>query len=97
MGYDWNRILSGLVALCLIGLAVLSGDPGSIIWTLLVLVWPIAMIWWPDVLGSLTGIRLGMVNQASAGWMVQSFGWVLLAGIVLLVVWYFPYLESLPS
>jgi hypothetical protein len=95
VGYDRHRILSGLVAAYLIGLAVYSGDPGSIIWTLSVLIWPIAMIWWPDVLGSLTGIRLGMVNQASAGWAVRSFGWVLLVSIVLVVVWYFPYLESL--
>jgi hypothetical protein len=99
VGYDWHRILSALVALCLIGLAVLSGDPGAIIVMLLYLVWPIAMIWWPELLGSMNSrfIGHGWLSQRSAAWLVRSFGWVLLVGIILVVVWYVPYLDSLPS
>jgi hypothetical protein len=97
VGYDWNRILSGLVALGLVGLAVATGDPGAVIVMLIYLVWPIAMIWWPEWLGSMTGYRLGMLNQASAAWIVCSLGWVLLIGIVLAVVFYLPYLASQAS
>jgi hypothetical protein len=99
VGYDWHRILSGLVALFLIGLAVFSGEPGSIIGTLIFLVWPIALIWWPEILGSMSGRSLGhgWLSQSSAAWLVRSCGWVLLGFIVFVVVWYFPYLDSLPS
>ena len=95
MGYDWHRIFSGLVALCLIGLAVLSGEPAAIIVMLIVLAWPIGMIWWPEALGSMTGHFRGYLNQPSAAWLVRGFGWVLLVGIVLVIVFYIPYLESL--
>jgi hypothetical protein len=36
----------------------------------------------------------GWLSQSSAAWLVRSFGWVLLVGIVLVVVWYFPALEN---
>ncbi|MHC4082701.1 MAG: hypothetical protein ACYS15_11600 [Planctomycetota bacterium] len=39
----------------------------------------------------------GWLSQSSAAWLVRSCGWVLLVFIVLVVVWYFPYLDSLPS
>ena len=99
MGFDRHRILSGLVALVLVGVAVLSGAPGGIIVMLSALVWPIAMIWWPEPLGSMNSRVLGhgWLSQSSAAWLVRSFGWVLLVGIVLVVVWYTPYPESLPS
>jgi hypothetical protein len=99
MGYDWHRILSGLVALFLIGGAVFSGEPGNVIGMLIFLVWPIALIWWPEQLGSMSARSLGhgWLSQSSAAWLVRSCGWVLLVFIVLVVVWYFPYLDSLPS
>jgi hypothetical protein len=99
VGYDWHRILSGLVALFLFGLAVFSGDPGNIIGMLIFLVWPIALIWWPELLGSMGAgfLNHARLTQGSAAWLVRSCGWVLLVFIVFVVVWYFPYLESLPS
>jgi hypothetical protein len=85
MDIDWNRGLSSLVALSLLGLAVYSGEPGNIIGTLIILVWPIAFIWWADLLGSMTGMHCWRVRRASAGWLVRAFGWVLL---VLIAVWF---------
>jgi hypothetical protein len=80
-------------------MAVLSGEPGAIIVMLLYLIWPLALIWWPETLGSMSGRSFGhsWLSQSSAAWLVRSCGWVLLVGIVLVVVWYVPYLESLPS
>jgi hypothetical protein len=91
---DWHRVLSGLVALFLIGLAVVSGEAGAVICMMILLVWPMAMIWWPELLGSMTGHFRGYLNQPSAAWLVRSFGWVLLLAVVLVVVWYIPYLDS---
>ncbi|MHC4415248.1 MAG: hypothetical protein ACYS0G_08190 [Planctomycetota bacterium] len=71
----------------LLGLAAFSGVPNAVVGTLLVLIWPLALIWWGETIGSITGIHWGRINRSSPGWLVRGFGWVFL---VLVVVWFAP-------
>jgi len=44
------------------------------------LVIPLGLIWFGDELGSVTGLKYGLVQRQSPGYLVRLFGWVLLVG-----------------
>jgi hypothetical protein len=77
---DWNRLLSAVIAAAALGLAMLAGDAETLIGTVLSLAFAMALVWWGEELGSLTGLVFSLhpVDQASPGWMVQIFGWIFL-------------------
>jgi hypothetical protein len=49
---------------------------------------PLALIWFPEEIGSWTRWRRGLRMRPSPAWMVAAMGWVFLVGIPLaLVLW----------
>jgi hypothetical protein len=54
-----------------------------------VLIFPLAMIWFPDEMGSVTGNigRGSYATQESPGALVTCLGWTLLVGVP--IAWYF--------
>jgi hypothetical protein len=59
-----------------------SGSP------MLALMLPLALIWFPEQLGSFTGYvgRGGSIDTETPGWLVAGFGWLLLLGLTALVL-----------
>ena len=45
---------------------------------------PLALIWFPEFLGSLTGWGTWRVNRPSPPWLVAALGWLLLLGVPVL-------------
>jgi hypothetical protein len=90
---DWNRILSGLLALIYLIFAFCAGGPQTGLKVLAFLILPLACIWFSDSMGNYTGkfpISGGGINQPTPGCLVCIGGWLLLlmpifAGIVSLI------------
>lgn len=76
---DLNRLISGLVCVaCFVMANAHAGSEG--IWLLVRwIVWPMALIWFGDELGSATGFSIAHpVNRESPGCAVRFAGWVFL-------------------
>jgi hypothetical protein len=90
---DWNRVLSGLLALIYLLLALFAGGLETGLKLLAFLILPLACIWFSDAMGRYTGrfpISAGGINQQSPGCLVCIVGWLLLLlpliiGIVYLI------------
>ncbi len=78
---DWNRALSLIVAAAWVGLVVRTGGTWEAGKVALFLVFPLSLIWRPDLLGAFS-IREGWWNSRfesdSAGCVVRMVGWALL-------------------
>jgi hypothetical protein len=78
---DWNRTLSGLLALIYLILAFFAGGPEAGLKVLAFLILPLACIWFADHMGRYTGklpITGGGINQQTPGCLVCIGGWLLL-------------------
>lgn len=76
------------VAICLAGV-VESMTTRQELAYLLVLLFPLALIWFPEAIGSATGfIGHGFVDHDTPPWLVSAAGWFLLIGLPLLL-WLF--------
>jgi hypothetical protein len=90
---DWNRTLSGLIALIYLIWAFFAGGPETGLKVLAFLILPLACIWFADAMGKYTGrlpISAGGINQQTPGCLVCIGGWLLLllplfVGIVFLI------------
>ena len=81
--YDWNRILSGVLAVAWISLSTIAAGLRGFLMSVLQLALPLACIWFPDVLGSMASSLPGPlsnvpIRQASPGCAVRFMGWVVL-------------------
>lgn len=54
----------------------------SVGYLLLALFWPLGLVWFDNAIGSLVGLKSGLVSKASPGFLVRIMGWVLLLGII---------------
>lgn len=63
--YDWNRILSGVLVLAWLSLAVIGGGLRAFLMSLLQLALPLACIWFPDALGSMTSALPGPLSNVA--------------------------------
>jgi hypothetical protein len=83
---DWNRTLSGLVALIYLILAIFAGGLETGLKVLAFLILPMACIWFSDTMGRYTGrlpITAGGINQQTPGCLVCIGGWLLLLSPIL--------------
>lgn len=76
---NWNRLLSGLVALVCVAVAAVMGGAEPAFETAFAMVFPLACIWFADHMGGYVGPTSNMaITKASPGWFVCLLGWVLL-------------------
>ena len=76
---NWNRILSGLVAvLYVVGAYIGSGAESA--WKIAIFViLPLACIWFGDAMGGYIGpTSRGAITSTTPGWLVCIAGWLLL-------------------
>jgi hypothetical protein len=86
---DWNRILSGVVAVVWLGLSAVGSGLQGVLTNMLAIALSMACIWFPDELSSLTTTLPGPlsntpITKSSPGFLVRLFGWIAL--LVLTVV-----------
>ena len=86
-----SKIFSSSVALFGILFVYFStGNPESIFNLLILLVLPLACIWYPDELGTVTGISLGIgrpqVSEPTPGIAISIGGWILMLTIVVVAI-----------
>ena len=79
MAYIINRVLSAAVAFVYLIVACVGGGPPLVIKCALLLLLPMACIWFGDEMGSFTGVMSGSyIDSESPGCLVAVLGWVLL-------------------
>lgn len=84
---DWNRSLSGLIAIIYIGGAAYSDGFGMAVRIGSVLMLPLACIWYSDELGEFTGFAsYHKITSKSPGCLVRLAGWLILLGPLVLCV-----------
>ena len=84
---DWNRILSGLVAVAYVVLASVFGGGELAFKTGMMVILPLACIWFSEAMGGFTGIAgTYAITQKSPAIFVCVLGWVLLLLPVFLTV-----------
>jgi hypothetical protein len=81
--WDWNRILSGFLALAWLTLCGLAGGTAAVLQGVLQAALPLACIWFPETLGSMTSMLPGAlsdmpITRTSPGCLVRALGWVVL-------------------
>ena len=86
-----SRLLSGIVAgAILLGIIALTGSTESVMRMMLLLLLPVACIWFPDEMGSLKGVSFGLfrpkITETSPGDAVAVGGWLVLLSL-LAAVW----------
>ncbi len=81
-----GRVLSLLVAAAYVFAVCHWGTPGA--WRPMIgLIIPLALIWFPDEIGDLTGYyKTGYVNTQTPGVIVSVIGWFILVGLPV-VLW----------
>ena len=84
MGITLGKILSLGIAISYAILAMHWGGVGYWKWCLGLLL-PLALIWFPEEIGNLTGYyKTGYVNVQTPGVIVSLLGWCLLVGVPVL-------------
>jgi len=80
-----GRILSLVIAIIYAAVAIGVGGAGYWEWSLTLLL-PLALIWFPEEIGGLTGYyKTGYVNVQTPGPIVSFLGWFILVGLPLLL------------
>jgi hypothetical protein len=81
-----SRGLSLVIAAIYLGFALIGGGGAAVIQLCVLLVWPLAMIWFPEPLGSLSGyIGGGRVNVETPPFLVAFMGWFFLLGLPVVI------------
>jgi hypothetical protein len=81
MQVTFGRVLSLVIAICYAIVAVHWGGADYWRWCLGLLL-PLALIWFPEEIGELTGYyKTGYVNVQTPGVIVGCLGWFLLVGV----------------
>ena len=76
---NWNRILSGVVAVTYLAGAYFGADSGTVFKLAAFLAMPLACIWYGDELGTYVGVIRGQaVTSETPGCLVRFGGWLLL-------------------
>jgi hypothetical protein len=80
---DWNRILSAILVVAWLALLGLAGGAESVVWGVLQTALPLACIWFPEEMGSITTMLPGPlsvrpITQTSPGCLVRALGWAVL-------------------
>ncbi|HEY5913502.1 MAG TPA: hypothetical protein VJA21_23185 [Verrucomicrobiae bacterium] len=84
MQLTWGRILSLVIAVVYAIVATSVGGLSYWEWSLTLLL-PLAFIWFPQEIGSLTGYyKTGYVNVQTPGAFVAFLGWFILVGLPIL-------------
>ena len=79
MTLTWNRTLSGLLAICYIVVAFATGGGETGCKVMLMVILPLACIWFGDAMGGYTGPSGSIwITAPSPGIMVQIVGWLVL-------------------
>jgi hypothetical protein len=83
---NWNRKLSGLIALIyIISASVGDGGKGAFIMGAFC-VMPLACIWFSDAMGGYIGPTTSMpITQPSPGWAICVLGWLLLLVPIIII------------
>jgi hypothetical protein len=89
-----SRLFSGIVAIASLLVVVLAtGSLESVFSLFLFLLLPMVCIWFPDAMGNLTGISLGlarpMITHTTPGDFVAIAGWLLLLSPVVAALFVF--------
>jgi len=87
---DRNRILSGTVAVGWLALCAIAGLE-AFLTNILAIALPLACIWFPEELGSMTTSFLGpfsnvAITRSSPGFLVRLVGWIALLALTVLRV-----------
>ena len=88
-GMNWNRLLSVVVAVIYVVIGAIEGGPVLALKVVGFSILPLACIWFPDALGSYTGLfPLGdyPITQPSPGILICIMGWVVLLMPVVIVI-----------
>jgi hypothetical protein len=84
MTFTASKFVSLVIAITYaIGITVVQGGVTSaVVVTWLILIFPLALIWFPDELGSFTGYvgRGGNINSETPGALIAMMGWFFLVG-----------------
>jgi hypothetical protein len=76
---NWNKIISGLVALLYLGIAFMHGGAASAFEIGIALIFPLVCIWFADAMGNYRGLTgSASITETSPGIIVCILGWVLL-------------------
>ena len=76
---DWNRTLSGTLALAYVGGAYFAGDAATAMKVAAGLVLPMACIWFGDDLGTYVGVMRGQaITTKTPGCLVRFGGWLIM-------------------
>ncbi len=74
-----GKVLSALIFLTYLILMYMIGGAEWCFRLFLLLLLPLACIWFPEELGDYTGLAgRGYVSESSPGWLVALVGWILL-------------------
>lgn len=84
-----NRLLSlSVCGLCVYAVHARSENPGDVFKACVGLIFPLACIWFGDLLGQYTGpIRGHFPTVPTPGWLVAAGGWFILIGAPLAAFW----------
>lgn len=84
-----SRIASLIVAVGLLTPFGLAGDLGGLVWSACGMLLPLACIWFSEAFGNYVGPSyssgMGNINRPTPGIFIAVGGWILLAGVPLLV------------
>jgi hypothetical protein len=84
---NWNRLLSGMLALVYVVVSAIIGGAEPAFKMAFATVFPLACIWFADYMGGYVGPTSNMaITKASPGWLVCVLGWVLLVMPLVYVV-----------
>jgi hypothetical protein len=76
---NWNRIISGLIALLYLGIAFAHGGMESAFRMGIALIFPLTCIWFADAMGGYRGLNgFTAITETSPGIIICILGWLLL-------------------
>jgi hypothetical protein len=91
MPITFGRVLALLIAIAYVLVAIARGGLTTGVEIGLFLLLPLALIWFPDEIGSYKGVgrlyRYGRIDQESPPISVSVMGWLLLVGLPLLLAY----------
>lgn len=79
---NWNKLLSGLLAIAYVAIAAIHGGMKAAFEFAIFLILPLSCIWFSDAMGGYTGSGLlqfsAPITKPSPGILIRVIGWVVL-------------------